>query len=90
MSEKKVPLRMCMACRERKNKKEMLRVVKNESGVHLDFSGKAEGRGAYLCNSEACLKKLLRYKLINKTFSCEIDEEVYQAIEEEFRGRKQD
>ena len=90
MSEKKVPFRMCMACRERKNKREMFRVVKSESGIHLDFSGKAEGRGAYLCNSETCLKKLLRYKLVNKTFSCDIGEEVYQAIEEEFRGRKQD
>ena len=90
MSEKKTPLRMCMACRQRKNKKEMLRIVKNESGVHLDFSGKAEGRGAYLCNSEECLKKLLRYKLVNKTFSCDAGEEVYARIEEEFRGRKQD
>lgn len=89
MSEKKVPLRMCMACRERKNKKEMLRVVKSGSGVHLDFTGKAEGRGAYLCNSEACLQKLLRFKLVNKTFSCDAGEEVYKAIEEEFRGRKQ-
>ena len=79
-----------MACRQRKNKKEMLRIVKNESGVHLDFSGKAEGRGAYLCNSEECLKKLLRYKLVNKTFSCDAGEEVYARNEEEFRGRKQD
>lgn len=79
-----------MACRQRKNKKEMLRIVKNGSGVHLDFSGKAEGRGAYLCNSEECLKKLLRYKLVNKTFSCDAGEEVYARIEEEFRGRKQD
>ena len=69
MSEKKIPLRMCMACRERKSKREMLRVVKSESGIHLDFSGKAEGRGAYLCNSEACLTNLLRYKLVKKTFS---------------------
>lgn len=82
-------LRMCMACRERKDKKEMLRVVKNGDGVHLDFTGKADGRGAYLCNSEECLKKLLRYKLVNKTFSCDAGEEVYRAIEEEFRGRKQ-
>lgn len=79
-----------MACRERKSKKEMLRIVKNDGGVHLDFSGKAEGRGAYLCDSEACLNKLLRCKLINKTFSCDAGEEVYKAIEEEFRGRKQD
>lgn len=82
-------LRMCMACRERKDKKEMLRVVKNGDGVHLDFTGKADGRGAYLCNSEECLKKLLRYKLVNKAFSCDAGEEVYRAIEEEFRGGKQ-
>lgn len=90
MPNKKIPLRMCMACREKKSKKEMLRIVKNDSGIHLDFSGKADGRGAYLCNSEECLKKLLRYKLINKTFSCNAGEEVYKAVEEEFRGRKQD
>ena len=90
MADKKVPLRMCMACRERKPKKEMLRVVKNDSGIHLDFTGKAQGRGAYLCNSEACLKKLLRYKLVNKTFSCDAGEEVYKAIEEEFCGHKED
>lgn len=82
-------LRMCMACRERKDKKEMLRVVKNGDGVHLDFTGKADGRGAYLCNNEECLKKLLRYKLVNKAFSCDAGEEVYRAIEEEFRGGKQ-
>ena len=87
---KKVPLRTCMACREKKSKKEMLRIVKNESGIHLDFSGKAEGRGAYLCNREECFKKLMRNKLVNKTFSCNAGEEVYKAIEEEFRERKQD
>ena len=90
MPNKNIPLRMCMACREKKSKREMLRIVKNDSGIHLDFSGKADGRGAYLCNSEECLKKLLRYKLINKTFSCNAGEEVYKAVEEEFRGRKQD
>lgn len=79
-----------MACREKKSKKEMIRIVKSESGIHLDFSGKAEGRGAYLCDREECLKKLLRYKLVNKTFSCNVGEEVYKAIEEEFRERKQD
>lgn len=85
---KKIPLRMCMACRERKSKREMLRIVRNETGIHLDFSGKAEGRGAYLCDSEECLKKLMRYKLINKTFSCDVDDTVYKAIEEEFCERK--
>ncbi len=84
MAAKKPPMRMCIACRESKPKREMLRVVKNESGISIDFSGKLEGRGAYLCNSEECLKKLKKYKLLNKTFSEDVSAEVYQRIEEEF------
>ena len=62
--EKKIPLRMCIACREMKPKKEMLRVVKNASGeISLDFSGKLTGRGAYLCNGEGCVKKLRKQRL---------------------------
>lgn len=86
---KKIPLRMCIACREEKPKKEMLRIVKNAEGeIRLDFSGKLPGRGAYICNGEACVKKLRRYRLLNKTFSCEVSEEVYARIEEEFLGGK--
>lgn len=50
---KKIPLRQCIACRELKPKKEMLRIVKNKEGaIFLDFSGKAQGRGAYICDDE--------------------------------------
>ena len=56
MSEKKVPLRMCIACRELKDKKSMLRVVKNSDGkIFLDFSFKAAGRGAYICDNPECM-----------------------------------
>ena len=80
---------MCVACREMKPKKEMLRVVKNADGeIFLDFSGKASGRGAYICDQAECVKKLNKYKLLNKTFSAEVSQEVYQRIEEEFFAKR--
>lgn len=85
---RKIPLRMCIACREEKEKREMLRIVKNAAGeIQLDFSGKLPGRGAYICNSEACIKKLRKYRLLNRAFSCEVREEVYTGIEEAFGAR---
>ena len=86
---KKIPMRTCIGCREEKPKKDMLRIVKNAAGeIRLDFSGKLAGRGAYICNNEACVKRLGKYKLLNKTFSAPVGEEIYKAIEEEFLGRK--
>ena len=82
-------MRQCIACRELKPKKEMLRIVKNKEGaIFLDFSGKAQGRGAYICDDENCIKKLRKQRLINKVFSCEVDESVYSAIEEEYFGKR--
>lgn len=87
--QKKIPLRTCIACREEKPKRDMLRVVKNADGeIRLDFSGKLPGRGAYLCNNEACVKKLRKYRLLHKNFSCDVPEEVYARIEEEFLGKE--
>ncbi len=86
---KKIPLRQCIACRELKPKKDMLRIVKNKEGnIFLDFSGKAQGRGAYICDDENCIKKLKKQRLINKVFSCEVDDSVYTAIEEEYFGKR--
>lgn len=88
-AQKKIPMRTCIACREEKPKKEMLRVVKNSAGeIRLDFSGKLPGRGAYVCGSEACIKKLKKYRLLNKAFSSEVAPDVYDAIEEEFLRAK--
>ncbi len=86
---KKIPLRQCIACRELKPKKEMLRIVRTGEGkVFIDFSGKAAGRGAYICNDENCIKKLKKQKLINKVFGCEVSDDVYAAIEEEYFGKR--
>ncbi len=86
---RKIPLRMCIACRELMPKQEMLRVVRNGEGeIKLDFSGKLPGRGAYLCNKEECVKKLRKARLLHKTFSADVSEEVYERIEEEFLAEK--
>ena len=86
---RKIPMRTCIAFREEKPKKEMLRVVRSSEGaISLDFSGKLPGRGAYICNSAECVKKLKKYRLLNKTFSADVPEEVYARIEEEFLGGK--
>lgn len=86
---KKIPLRQCIACRELKEKKEMLRIVKNQEGrIFLDFSGKAAGRGAYICDNAECIKKLNKQRLLNKVFSCTVDDAVYAAVEEEYFGKK--
>ncbi len=81
---KKIPMRMCIACREMKPKAEMTRVVKTaDDEIYLDPTGKAAGRGAYVCGNADCLKKLSGKKLLNKAFSANVGEEVYKGIEEE-------
>ncbi len=87
---KKIPLRMCIACRELKEKREMLRVVREQSGkIFIDFSSKASGRGAYICDNAECIKKLKKQRLLNKVFSCEVGAEIYDAVEEEYFGKRQ-
>ena len=89
MPNKKIPLRQCIACRELKEKKAMLRIVKSPEGkIFLDFSSKASGRGAYICDSPECIKKLKKGRLLNKVFSCTVDDEIYAAVEEEYFGKK--
>lgn len=87
--QKKIPLRTCIACKEEKPKKEMLRIVRNSAGeIRLDYSGKLPGRGAYICGRAECFARLRKYKLLHKTFSCDVPESVYEQIAEEFLGTK--
>lgn len=77
-------MRMCLACREMKPKKELIRIVLNkESGIALDFSGKAAGRGAYICKSKACFAKLKKSHGIEKNFGISVDDGIYANIEKE-------
>ena len=82
------PKRMCVACREMKEKRKMFRVVKNAAGeIFADFSGKAAGRGAYICNNDECVKRLKKQRLLNKAFSAPVSDEVYRRIEEEVQSQ---
>ena len=90
MSTKKVPLRMCVSCGEMRPKKELLRMVKTPEGaIELDLTGKKNGRGAYICKSQACFERLPRAgKRIEKAFGCKLPEELSARLGEEFeRGR---
>ena len=73
--------RMCIPCRELKDKRELLRIVKDKEGnIFVDESGKQNGRGAYVCKSKDCIDKLQKQKLLNKTFKTNIDDAVYEKI----------
>ena len=85
--EKKIPMRTCIACRTQKPKKELIRVVKFNDEIKLDLTGKANGRGAYVCNDVECIKKLKKGKMLNRAFLCQVSDETYDAIMEEFLGK---
>ncbi len=86
--EKKIPMRTCIACRTSKPKKELIRVVKYNDEISLDKTGRANGRGAYVCNDIECIKKLKKSKALNRAFSCAVPDEVYERITEEFLGNE--
>ena len=66
---KKLPQRTCVGCNLKKDKKELIRVVKNKEGkISIDPSYKMDGRGIYICKSEECLNKAIKSKRISKTF----------------------
>jgi predicted RNA-binding protein YlxR (DUF448 family) len=70
-----------------KEKRDLLRIVRNNSGViSLDFKGKAAGRGAYICDSVGCVEKCIKKKLLNKVFSAEIPENVYEYIGNDYKN----
>ena len=82
--QKKIPQRQCMGCRERKAKREMIRVVRGTDGnVSLDFGGKMNGRGAYICPNPDCLKKAQRSKSLERSLETQIPAEVYERLSKE-------
>lgn len=84
MTAKKIPMRMCVGCSQMKPKTELIRVVRSpEGGVSIDSTGKKSGRGAYICSDRDCLKKAVRSKRLDRTFGCEISEELYERLDEQ-------
>lgn len=82
MKNKKVPMRQCVGCRESKEKKELIRVIKTPEGeVILDSTGKKNGRGAYICSSVECFAKAKKIKSLERALNISIPDEVYEDIE---------
>ncbi len=78
---KNLPQRTCMGCNSKKDKKDLIRIVKNKEGViSIDKTGKANGRGAYICNELECLEKAIKSKRLEKVFETKISEEIYENL----------
>ena len=83
MDKQKEKIRMCIVCRGQSDKKTLLRIVKNKNGeIFVDESGKANGRGAYVCKERECYEKLCKQKALNRAFKCDVPQEVYVKIGE--------
>lgn len=83
MKPKKIPQRMCVGCQQMKSKRELIRVVKNQEGeISLDLTGKAPGRGAYICRDIKCLDNAVKSKRFERTFEKAVPSEVYEKLRE--------
>ena len=73
---KSIPQRTCMGCNEKKDKKDLIRIVKTDKNeINIDKTGKQEGRGAYICNNEQCLEKVIKTKRLERSLDIKISEE---------------
>jgi len=84
LKPRKIPMRMCVGCREMKPKMELLRVVKPQEGdAHIDRTGKAQGRGAYVCQNVECLKKAQKTRALDRALDTKIEESVFAQLEQQ-------
>ena len=84
---KKIPQRQCVGCRTMKDKKALIRVVRTPEGqIVLDATGKKSGRGAYLCPDMACLKKARKSRALERAFSAQIPDVVYEKLNQEMEA----
>lgn len=85
---RKIPLRVCVGCREKKPKKSLIRIVSIPEGpVDVDMTGKKSGRGVYICNNKACMDKACKGKRLEKNIKREIPaslkEKIYSMLDED-------
>ena len=86
LKKRKIPMRMCVGCREMKPKAELMRVVKPQDGdCAIDRTGKAPGRGAYVCESAECLKKAQKTKALERALEARIDDAVFEQLASQIR-----
>ena len=84
MKTRKIPMRMCVGCREMKEKRSLMRVVRSPEGaISFDRVGKAPGRGAYVCKSKECFEKAVKQRQLERALETRIDEAVFTQLMEE-------
>ncbi len=84
MQVKKQPMRKCTGCNEMKEKRELVRIVRDPEGnISVDLTGKKSGRGAYICKDKKCLMKAQKAKRLERAFECQVPEEIYLRLERE-------
>ena len=88
MKQRKIPLRKCVACQENKEKKALVRIVRSPEGVvSVDPSGRANGRGAYLCLNMSCIDLSASKNLLGKQLKAEVEPEIYASLREMAEGQ---
>lgn len=86
---KKIPMRQCMGCREMKQKRELVRVVRSPEGeVSIDLTGRKSGRGAYICHDPECLKKAIKSKALSRALEVEIPDSIYDTLAQQMEEDK--
>ena len=86
MAVKKVPMRSCCGCKEKKPKRELVRIVRSPEGeVSFDITGRKAGRGVYICNDLSCLAKAKKSRALSRALESEIPDEVYEKLEGEMK-----
>lgn len=89
MKVRKTPLRKCIGCNESKTKNELIRIVKTkENEVFIDFSGKANGRGSYICQNVECLEKAYKRDSLSRAFKMKVDSNLYEKLKKEIEDDK--
>jgi uncharacterized protein len=84
---KKLPLRKCTGCNVMKDKRDMLRIVRNnEEQFFIDVTGKANGRGAYICKSKECFETAIKNKGLERSFKAKIPATIVEELKEAMKA----
>ncbi len=87
LKQRKVPVRMCIGCGEKRPKKEMLRIVRTPEGeFHVDATGRQNGRGCYICPKAECMDAMCKQKRLARSYEMNVEQAVYDSLKEEFKA----
>ena len=91
LTKRKIPLRKCIGCNESKPKKELIRIVRDPQGnINVDFTGKAQGRGAYICPDMQCFESVRKGKKLHKSFEMNVSDEMMEKLKADIKERVPD